>query len=670
MAYILSFDGGIIQQALPNDKVDEAAITKPQIEEVANLVDALEHSFQQPQECEWAYENNLLYCLQTRPITHLPPTGFYSAKINGTKATLWDDSQTFDSYSGVTTPLTFTFVNHIHRQVYRQFFKLMNVPEAIITSHESTFHNMLGFIRGRIYHNLINRHKLVNLLPFAANNAEFMKTMIGVKEEFQPELKTLLDFAAETPRYSFFHKARLLCTTVIRFWKIDHTVNEFQQHFEATYKKTSKVDFSQLSLPEQVQYCRHLEDKLLKRWQAPIINDCIRIIFLGLLRKFTNKWIAIGDSGVSLQNDLLCGQGDTDSIAPTKILMCIAENINNGDPQFREWFLSTPPHEIWEKLSHDEHPHVIFLMLKKFLDEYGFRCVNELKLEETDFHNDPSFAISIIVNYINNMSYSIQAMEQRKKYLISRAEGIVNQRIKGLKRTFYYWILKNARHTIKYREQMRFAQTRTFGIVRHLFLAIGKNLVLMKILDDKNDVFYLTIDEILSFVEGRSNTAKFREIVKFRRYEFDNYRNTDAPPHCFFTHGTASISFPYPQVLADGNLLKEDKANQDPHILMGTPCCPGIVEGTVRVANNVADTVDLKGEILAIEKTDPGWIPLLPCCSGLLIERGNLLSHSAVIARELDIPTIVDISGGLMEKLKSGQKIHVDAGKGLIHIIA
>ena len=74
----------------------------------------------------------------------------------------------------------------------------------------------------------------------------------------------------------------------------------------------------------------------------------------------------------------------------------------------------------------------------------------------------------------------------------------------------------------------------------------------------------------------------------------------------------------------------------------------------MRVARSAADAEGLDGEILVTARTDPGWAPLYPSCSGLLIERGSLLSHSAVVARELGLPTVVGIPGGLMDRLETG----------------
>ncbi len=93
------------------------------------------------------------------------------------------------------------------------------------------------------------------------------------------------------------------------------------------------------------------------------------------------------------------------------------------------------------------------------------------------------------------------------------------------------------------------------------------------------------------------------------------------------------------------------------------------IEGEVLVAHDIKDTEKLDGQILVTSRTDPGWVPLYPSSSGLLIERGSLLSHSAVVARELGLPTIVGVDGGLMDRLKTGMKVRVDAGKGEIRIL-
>ena len=115
--------------------------------------------------------------------------------------------------------------------------------------------------------------------------------------------------------------------------------------------------------------------------------------------------------------------------------------------------------------------------------------------------------------------------------------------------------------------------------------------------------------------------------------------------------------------------MLKDLGSDDPNVLRGTSCCPGVVEGPVRVAHSFEDTEGLDGEILVTERTDPGWVPAFPACSGLIIERGSLLSHSAVVARELGIPTVVGVDGDPLKKLENGQIVHLDAGKGEVRIL-
>jgi len=100
-------------------------------------------------------------------------------------------------------------------------------------------------------------------------------------------------------------------------------------------------------------------------------------------------------------------------------------------------------------------------------------------------------------------------------------------------------------------------------------------------------------------------------------------------------------------------------------VLRGTGCCLGVVTGSVKVLRTSTEDARLDGEILVAERTDPGWVPLYPSVSGLLIERGSILSHSAIVAREMGIPTIVGIAG-LVTTLETGQVVTMDGATGTV----
>ncbi|MBU6155140.1 MAG: phosphoenolpyruvate synthase [Bdellovibrionales bacterium] len=622
-----------------------------------------------PQDIEWAINDEGVYFLQMRPITSLPPESFHDSHTKGEEPTLWDNSNIIESYSGVTSPFTFSYASHAYQQVYRQFAEMMQVPKAILQEQEPRFRNMLGLIRGRIYYNLINWYQLLLCMPGSASNPSFMETMMGVKKSLSTEHQKAFDFAKNPPSYGFLFKLRLTIVSLFRFFRSDAIIADFKFHFNRVYGEARQQDFRSWPVTRQISYYLELQRELLPRWRAPIVNDFLCMVFFGVLKTLTSRWMAGEAEPDSLQNDLLCGQGDLESTEPTKFLMRIAESIDSGDPGFKKQFITSSPERVWEDLLQGGNPEVLS-KFKEFLDRFGFRCVNELKFEEPDLNDDPAFVIGTVASYIRMKTYSIEKMNERERLIRSAAEARVRKRLFGLRKWIYFWILKHARKAVRNREDLRFDRTKSYGLVRHLMRAVGANLVKLGILDSEFDIFYLTVDEIIAYSEGRLPTHSPRDLVSMRKPVYEEYRKTPSPPDRFVTYGAVGVSLKYPAALSATDLLKDlTPAHDDPSFLFGTPCCPGVIEGVVRVAHDLKDTSGLQGEILVTSRTDPGWVPLYPSCSGLLIERGSLLSHSAVVARELGLPTIVGISGGLMERLKTGQRVRMDAGKGEVRIL-
>lgn len=667
----LGRNGGLEKSAVDPSLSKAPSLTDSQAREVAALAVRLEQELGLPQDCEWGFEAGKLYCLQTRPITNLPPEVFYDPKVNGASAVLWDNSNIIESYNGVTSPLTFSFASAAYRQVYIQFCEVMGVPRDVIQAREAMFRNMLGLIRGRIYYHLVNWYRLVLMLPGASNNKQFMETMMGVKQQLRPEITSIFDVLKEPMHYPFHKRLKLLFQTLSRWWNIDSIITDFQSHFDRIYQEARRTDFKAISFPEHLLLYQKYDEELLRRWHAPIINDYLCMVFFGLLKKLTEKWL--GKDAGSLQNDLLCGQGDLESTEPTKMLMRIAAWMDT-DPSaaaLKSWWMGQKTPEILaEILSEKSRFPEATRRIREFLDRFGFRCINELKLEASDLHDDPSFVIEAISAYVRRKSYSIAAMEEREKEIREKAEAEVRRRLSGPRLWVYSWVLKEARKAVRNRENLRFDRTKIFGVIRHLFRGMGHRLQLMGVIEKERDVFYLMADELLAFGEGRTLTLELKSVIAIRKREFAEFEATPPPPDRFLTLGTVAYSSRFPQVLMDGDLLRSERpVSDDPNLLYGTPCCPGVIEGVVRVVKEVVDAQGLDGEILVTERTDPGWVPLYPSCSGLLIERGSLLSHSAVVARELGLPTIVGVSGGLVKKLKSGMRVRVDAGKGEIRIL-
>jgi pyruvate,water dikinase len=262
------------------------------------------------------------------------------------------------------------------------------------------------------------------------------------------------------------------------------------------------------------------------------------------------------------------------------------------------------------------------------------------------------------------------AARRREQQIRSQAESRVFgalRRSRGSihKTAIFRWVLNNSRLGVKNREQMRFARTRIYDLLRDLIRSIARRLADEGILHTPDDIFYLTLDEVWDYIKGTAVTTDLRGLVALRRKEFKAYALTgdSAPDSRFETYGMAYHR----------NLFKNRRQGTPVEpaggVLRGTPCSSGAATGKVRVLQTPSPDSLAAGEILVAERTDPGWIPLYPTVSGILIERGSILSHSAIVAREMGIPTIVGIPG-LLKSLRTGDRVSMDGSTGTVEVLA
>jgi pyruvate,water dikinase len=216
---------------------------------------------------------------------------------------------------------------------------------------------------------------------------------------------------------------------------------------------------------------------------------------------------------------------------------------------------------------------------------------------------------------------------------------------------------------VRQRENLRFERTRVFGRIRRIFLEAGRRLNAMGELEEARDIFYLEVEEILAYVNGNAVTARLRQLVALRKAEFEHYRLSTPPGERFETRGAVYYAQSY---AAEAKPGLEEAGGDERH---GIGCCPGVVRGTVRVVRDPRNAQLPAGSILVADHTDPGWIMLFPSARGLLVERGSLLSHSAIVARELGIPAIVSIRG-LTAWLRDGDIVELDGAQGIVRRLA
>jgi phosphohistidine swiveling domain-containing protein len=635
-------------------EVNRPVLSDDEVRAVAALARRCARLFGRPQDIEWAYEEDRLMLLQSRPITSL-----HSVPDPDGAPAIWDNSNIVESYSGVTTPLTFSFASEIYEHVYRQFCRLMRVPEAVVAERDDAFRNLLGLVRGRLYYNILNWYRILALLPGFTLNRSFMEQMMGVKE---PLPETVADEIVRSNRRGriadSLRVARTVAGLIASHLTLERRVRAFYRRLNDALRSPDRA-FEELKTDELAAHYRELRRRLLLSWDAPLVNDFFAMIFYGLLRQAARAWC--GDREGTLQNDLIGGEGGLVSAEPAARLQQLAR-IAAASPGIVERLLHGTVDGIRTELHQLPELRSAF---ESYLDRFGDRTVNELKLESLTLHDDPlplfrSVGALGAQQALSNESPGSSAGERLRASARERVDRSLARR--PVRRLVFGWILRHARSRVRDRENLRFERTRLFARVRRIFVEIGRRLHAQNLLGDPRDVFFLEIDEVLAFIEGRSCTTDLRGLVKLRKVEFAAYESQPEPDSRFETRGVVYQGHDFRGVRTSGELTIDEERR-------GIGCSPGRVRGPVRVVTDPR-SVDLRQRsILVAAHTDPGWVMVFPSALGVLVERGSLLSHAAIVARELGIPAIVSVAG-LGGWLKDGDWVEFDGASGVVRRIA
>ncbi|MBX9693282.1 MAG: phosphoenolpyruvate synthase [Cyanobacteria bacterium] len=646
------------------------SLTDEQIFLLCTVLELLKKRFGTSQDVEWAIEDGKLYVLQSRPITSMPGKNMKgseelsSGQVEERQAPadlcidLWDNSNIGESYPGVTTPLTFSFARKAYEHVYLEFCKLMGVDRATIKESAGIFPQMLGFVRGRIYYNLLNWYRLLSMFPLFKVNQGFMEQMMGTGESLPDVLKKEFELKRRSRTEKIGDLIALSAAMVKMFYSwlmLPCSTSAFYQRVDSSLARLPQ-DLSIQSPGELCNQYRTLEKCLLQKWDAPIVNDFFAMIFFGLLKSLSSKWLK--DEGI--HNQLLSFETGIISTEPARLQKELALMASTDE----RLLLTLRENEISNiELQLADFPQ-FQNAVKDYLTKFGDRCIGELKLESPTLEDNLPLFFRSIAKLAETASADSELRSTGAAQRALVELEVANKLGRNpLKRFVFSLVLKQARERIKGRENLRFERTRVFGAVRKIFLAIGKNFADKGILECQRDIFFLETEEILRFIEGTSTTRNLKNLVATRKFEFESNCVLSAPPDRFYTTGGVNLDTTIPLDLSNKS---KQTANGDS--LSGIGCASGIVRAKARLVTDPSECTGLEDEILIAERTDPGWITLIAQAKGIVVEYGSLLSHTAIVARELGIPTVVSAKG-VLKCITDGDLIEIDGATGTVRII-
>ncbi len=600
-----------------------------------------------PQDIEWAFEDGRLYLLQSRDITTLTNDSRFDSHA------LWDNSNIVESYGGVTTPLTFSIARSAYQEAYRTMGRALGVSESAIRKNARAYEQMIGLIRGRVYYNLLNWYRLLMLIPGMRFNRRFMEQMMGVTEgvpaEAMPVTHDNRRFAALRATAGGLRVAERL---VAKLFRHNSQVRRFHR---ALNDALQPIDLQALSPGQLMDSYEMLQARVIPAWKTPLINDLYCMIFHGALRNLCERWL---DRDLAeIHNDLVSGESGIISVEPVRRMKDLAGMAAKSD-RFVDALCGGDIQVIQSFIDDNQGFKAGYT---DYLDHFGDRCLDELKLESETLNDNPLPLLRGVGQLARSGAY--KSAGGSTDVLRRKAEETIVAAFRGkpVRKRIFNFVLRLARARVRDRENLRFERTRVYGRVRAIFVEIGRRFVSLNVIGKVEDIFYLDVTEIAGAIRGTGISAHLSGIASNRQAEFAAYRIADDPPRRFITNGLPQLEASV-KPLAGG----DNEASVDSRV--GQACSQGIVRGPVRIVRDPRNTSFRNGEILVAQRTDPGWVTIFPLVSGMIMERGSLLSHSAIVARELGIPAIVGVDDAC-RWLKDGDWVELNGASGVIRKI-
>nr|WP_262903347.1 PEP/pyruvate-binding domain-containing protein [Hymenobacter psoromatis] len=613
--------------------------------ELHRLSQQLEAALGQPQDVEFAQDAaGRLWLVQARPLTQAVP-----------EVVVYDNANIQESYCGVTTPLTFSFAQRAYATVYRQTMVALGLPAATIAAHEPVITNLLALQQGRIYYNLNNWYRGLQLLPNFSQSKADMERMMGVLEpvEFvRDQRKTPRQRLALLPRLAA-NLGRLLWA----FGQLPRRAAAFGQHVEQEYRHFYQQPLAALPPAALLAAIDRLDNALLNRWTTPIINDfrvmmangaAVRRLRQAGLPTDPEEWLSRYLSGSAPT-----AEAPLASLRPALALRELADLARRDYPALLPHLRAPTPRlpAHVARLAPALHQQV-----QHYIAQYGDRTIGELKLETETMRTDELLVYKYLQNYLAAPDEAAPAPPPAPAGALAAAAAaeltalLAGRSHRAARRTWA--ALATLRQAVARREELRLARTRLFGMYRAAYRALGQRLAEAGTLAAPLDVFFLTETEVRAALAGG---PEWPALVAARQAEFAAHRAAPAPPGRLLH--PARPAAPETAPPAEGHLR-------------GTGCYPGEVRGEVVVITDpaLADVGAVRGRIVAALRTDPGWAALFPGCRAVLIERGSALSHSVILLRELGIPTIINIPG-LTQRLQTGQVVALDGRTGEVAVV-
>ena len=608
-----------LRDAAVQDRAGDDELSAVAVRSLAATMLAVQAHRHRPQDLEWAFDHDgRLWLLQARPITAIAwrtDIGQY------TDADFRDGGVS----ARVCTPLMYSLYRNAFQSTMQQFF----VELGLQSPHDEP--EWISQFYGRPYWNVEAVKRCFLKVPDW--DEQDFDTDLGVNKDYGPAGPARVPVTAATVVGAL---PVALASSRLRRRALT-AVTDFEKSWEERYSRW-KARVPGLSECADEDFAGQLRDCLLN-FHADTEQTYFRLIYNNtVLQSDVKRLITKVDAATSGTTSLielmggLAGVSHMELQRATVRLYEVAGKYGFAAPEWAQ-------------------------ALREFLDQHGFHSDVELDLTCPRWAEAPDRVQAMIEAMLTGgvapADPDAAVAAQQLRYGQARADLDRRVRARPWARLRYRRsvdrMIGAARRYLIARESMRQCSAQCYAIVRSFVLEAGDRLAARGVLERAEDVFMLSVSEVVEYVSGRV-PGDVAELVTFRRAMYDGYRDL-VPPHELGAGIDAVAN------ASGGN------------VLAGLGCSPGVVEGVARVIGSLRDIDQVcRGDILVTQYTDPGWTPALGLVAGVVTEVGGMLSHAAVIGREYGIPAVLNVAGATTT-IRSGQRLRVDGRAGTVEVV-
>lgn len=620
-------EGGTMEKEIGPGQQVLSTLSDEQVLELERIGRKLEAHFGCPQDIEWCLVGDTFYIVQSRPITTLYPIPEANDQENHVYVSVGHQQMMTDAMKPLGLSFWLLTTPAPMRKAGGRLF--VDVTYMVASSE-----NRKMLVEAMGQHDPLMKDALINIIE----RGDFIKSLPDDKQE-QISGKSNKSVSSADSRAQFENDPTIVSDLIKRS---QTSIEELKQNIQ-TKSGSDLFDF----ILEDIQILK----KILFDPQSSAVFMAA-IDASSWINEKMNKWL--GEKNAA---DTLSQSVPNNITSEMGLALLDVADVIRPYPEVIDYLQQVKDDNFMDELVKFDGGQETQDAIYDYLGKYGMRCAGEIDITKTRWSEKPTTLVPMILSNIKNFepNASNRKFEQGRQEALKKEQKILDrlkrlpdgeQKAKETKR-----MISLIRNFIGYREYPKYGMVNRYFVYKQALLKEAEQLVQANVIHEKEDIYYLTFEELQEVV--RTNKLDY-QIISKRKDEYKLYEKL-TPPRVITSDGEIIVG-----EYKRGNLMDE--------AIVGLPVSSGVIEGRARVILNMEDADLEDGDILVTTFTDPSWTPLFVSIKGLVTEVGGLMTHGAVIAREYGLPAVVGVVNAT-KLIKDGQRIRVNGTEGYIEIL-